>query len=159
MSITSGPHTGPCPGTIVSAPSADSRSSALSEPVMDPCSRNGVPPLEQQVAAEEDTTFGDPHDRVVGRVRRRADVGHLALEVVGVDLHLVGERQERWSERDVPPVDLVPHRGQSLRTTELHDELADALPTDDGGTLEQEVAVGVITVVVGVDQGADRRAR
>ena len=42
--MASGPHTPPCPGTIVSAPSALSSSSAPMDPVTDPIITNGVPP-------------------------------------------------------------------------------------------------------------------
>jgi len=52
----------------------------------------GVPPLEDQVATEQDAVLGDPGDDVVGGVGGGGEVDELDLEVVDVT-HPVGCRR------------------------------------------------------------------
>ncbi len=157
--MTSGPQTGPWPGTSVRAPSGRSTVSSTSiQPLTDPCSANGVPPLNNRSPAK--TTERSPiyDDRVVRGVRRGAHVADVAAQVVRPQRDALGIGQERRGGFQVTPVHLGPDSGRR-RHRGVQDPLAASFVADDGGAAHQVVAVRMVAVMMGVDQRADRFTR
>ena len=110
-SITSGPHTAPCPGTIVVAPSGLTTSSSTSmAPATEPCSRNGVPPLNSRSPAKSTRRSGSQtiESLVVCAGVPTWRTSHA--QVVDPERHRVGVGEERRRQHDVAPVDLGPER-------------------------------------------------
>ena len=91
-------------------------------------------------------------------MRRGAHVPQLRSQVTGVHRDAVGEGEERRVEGQTTPVAVVPV-GQWPWRAERDGLLARSVVTDDRGLGEQAVAEGVVAVVMGVDDGADRRGR
>jgi hypothetical protein len=88
-------------------------------------------------------------------VRGAADVPHLAAQVVHPQRDAVGVGEERRRDLDLAPVDGRPD-ARPVRLARRDDLLTGALVRDDRRAGEQVVAVGVVPVVVGVDERAHR---
>jgi hypothetical protein len=111
--------------------------------------------VEQQIAAVEHLAVRQPDDRVVGGVRRHADVPDVGVQSVHPYGHRVGVGEKGWLQDDLAPVDLGPERGR-FRFPPIEDAGAGGLVSDDRGTGEQEVPEGMVTVVMGVDDRPNR---
>ncbi len=85
-------------------------------------------------------------------MRGGPDVPDLAAQVVDVHAERVGEGDERRGEFDVTPVHVGPHRRRK-RHPPGEERVPDVVVPDDRGPVEEVVPEGVVTVVVGVDQG------
>jgi hypothetical protein len=88
-------------------------------------------------------------------VCRGADVVQLHQQVVDVHVQPVLEGHERRRQAQLAPLDRVEHAVEAADPGGEH-ALPAAPVTDDGGLGQQAVAVRVVAVVVGVDQGAHR---
>ena len=108
--------------------------------------------VEDDVSAEEDPLLWEPGDDVVGGVGG-ADVDELDFGVAGVDGEAVSEDDVGRGDDDLAPVDVWPE-GLGAESG-CDDFFAAHFVADDVDVSEDEVAVGVVAVVVGVDEGAD----
>ena len=108
------------------------------------------PALEDQVPREQHPPVRQPYDGVADGVRD-AGVDDLGLDVADVERHTVVVRQVRALDVDVPEVGLRP---QQMEVLPAGEGLAAAgrVRDEGGGRREEAVAVGVVPVVVGVDQ-------
>src|SRR3954466_15371890 len=105
--MTSGPQTGPWPGTIVVAPKARNVSSAPSAPTTEPISTNGVPPLKTRSPANITRSAGSQATTspvVCAGVPMKCQLGQ---PVPNVKVKPVVEDERRRRDGEVPPGDLA----------------------------------------------------
>ena len=117
------------------------------------------PAVEHQIAGEQDLALGQPGDDVVRRVRRGADVVQLDLGVVGPHVDVLVEREHRRRQLAGRPQSGDVEDAVVVTDPGLDDHLPAAGVADDRRRVGQVVAVGVVAVVVGVDEHADRLRR
>ena len=155
-SIAAIPHTAPWPGTRTSAPKRRIRSSAASEPGDRAHHHERRAAVEDQVAGEQDASLRKPGDHVVRRVGRTDEL-QLHFPVVHVEVQVVVEADERWRHLEPPPVDTREKvRGDVPAVDHL---LTAPVVADDRRGGHEVVAVGVVAVMMGVDERAQRPRR
>jgi len=118
-----------------------------------PSSRNGWPPVEHQVAGEDDLGVGQPHDKVAEGV---GGADELQLHAHGTDVQgqAVLEGEGRRDDLEVAVVGTGEQGGRDEPGPQ-HLLPAQAVPHDLRAG-QQPIAQGVVGVMMGVDHGPHR---
>ena len=120
---------------------------------MDPMATNGRASVEGEIPGEQKLTLRQPDHRVVGGVGR-SNIVQLHPEVVDEQVETLLEGDERRGQFQVSPSH---SREQGVQRVQagLDDGLPAQLVRDDGGAAKEVVSVGVVAVVMRVDQSSD----